>query len=219
MLRDLDSNSSTERDVRRSPCTGTDCDCPTPLRNDVPDIYCQPDFYYEPRFWVFCDGSPHDNPQVRERDNEQRQLLIARGDEVWSWHYSEDLGRQDCPAARYLQEGSMSTSLQPGKLVSLRGREWVVLPSDSPDLLVVKPLGGSDEETTGIYPPTRDPVRRHPARRPIRSLPPSEDLGDISTARFPLRRCHGWPSATGPGPSAPWPSSRSALALTRSCRW
>ena len=30
-------------------------------------------------------------PQVRARDNEQRQLIIARGDEVWSWHYREDL--------------------------------------------------------------------------------------------------------------------------------
>ena len=47
----------------------------------------------------------------------------------------------------------MSTVLQPGKLVSLRGRDWVVLPSDTPDLLVVKPLGGSDEEITGIYLP------------------------------------------------------------------
>ena len=44
----------------------------------------------------------------------------------------------------------MSVSLQPGKLVSLRGREWVVLPSDDPDLLVVKPLGGSDDEIAGI---------------------------------------------------------------------
>ena len=51
----------------------------------------------------------------------------------------------------------MSTSLQPGKLVSLRGRDWVVLPSSDPDLLVVKPLGGSDEETTGIYLPLEIP--------------------------------------------------------------
>ena len=47
----------------------------------------------------------------------------------------------------------MSTRLQPGKLVSLRGREWVVLPSDDPELLIVKPLGGSDAETAGIYLP------------------------------------------------------------------
>ena len=47
----------------------------------------------------------------------------------------------------------MAAHLQPGKLVSLRGRDWVVLPSDDTDLLVVKPLGGSDDETTGIYLP------------------------------------------------------------------
>ena len=40
-----------------------------------------------------------------------------------------------------------------GSLVSARGREWVVLPSDDKDLLVVKPLGGSDEEITGVYLP------------------------------------------------------------------
>lgn len=51
----------------------------------------------------------------------------------------------------------MSTSLQPGKLVSLRGRDWVILPSDDSDLLVVKPLGGSDEETAGIYLPLEIP--------------------------------------------------------------
>ena len=90
MLRDLDSNSSTERTfVYHLYRNGLRL--PDAAQKRVPGIYCQPDFYYEPRFWVFCDGSPHDDPQVRERDDEQRQLLIARGDEVWSWHYSEDL--------------------------------------------------------------------------------------------------------------------------------
>ena len=76
----------------------------------------------------------------------------------------------------------MSTSLEPGKLVSLRGREWVVLPSDAPDLLVVKPLGGSDEETTGIFLPLEIPSENP---QDARFAPPAvEDLGDISTARF-----------------------------------
>ena len=76
----------------------------------------------------------------------------------------------------------MSTSLQPGKLISLRDREWVVLPSDDPDLLVVKPLGGSDEETAGVYLPLEIP-RDTP--KDARFAPPtSEDLGDISTARL-----------------------------------
>ena len=60
-------------------------------------------------------------------------------------------------ASRHFQEGPLmelaQSFLQPGKLVSLRGRDWIVLPSDDPDLLVVKPLGGSDDEITGIYLP------------------------------------------------------------------
>jgi superfamily II DNA or RNA helicase len=77
----------------------------------------------------------------------------------------------------------MTAQLQPGKLVTLRGREWVVLPSEDPDnLLIVKPLGGSDEETTGIYLPL-DIYADRPAD--ARFAPPtSADLGDISTARL-----------------------------------
>ena len=76
----------------------------------------------------------------------------------------------------------MSTSLQPGKLVSLRGRDWIVLPSDDSDLLVVKPLGGSDEETTGIYFPLEIPGDIPQDAR--FASPVVEDLGDISTARL-----------------------------------
>lgn len=76
----------------------------------------------------------------------------------------------------------MKALLQPGKLVTLRGREWVVLPSDDPDLLVVKPLGGSEDETTGIYLPL---AIKHDAPSDARFLPPTaEDLGDISTAKL-----------------------------------
>lgn len=37
-----------------------------------------------------------------------------------------------------------------GSLVRARGREWVVLPDSDDDLLIVRPLGGTDEEVTGI---------------------------------------------------------------------
>ena len=76
----------------------------------------------------------------------------------------------------------MNTTLQPGKLVSLRGRDWVVLPSDAPELLVVKPLGGSDEEITGVYLPLEIP---EDLPQDARFSPPgTEDLGEISTARL-----------------------------------
>ena len=77
----------------------------------------------------------------------------------------------------------MTAQLQPGKLVTLRGREWVVLPSDDIDnLLIVKPLGGSDDEITGIYLPL-DISSDCPVDACF--LPPTKaDLGDISTARL-----------------------------------
>jgi superfamily II DNA or RNA helicase len=76
----------------------------------------------------------------------------------------------------------MTTLLQPGKLVTLRGREWVVLPSDDPNLLVVKPLGGSDDETAGIYLPLQIETDQPKDARFERPTP--EDLGDVSTARL-----------------------------------
>ncbi len=48
----------------------------------------------------------------------------------------------------------------PGKLISLRGREWMVLPSADEDVLIVKPLGGSDDEVTGIFLPLAAPEDR-----------------------------------------------------------
>jgi superfamily II DNA or RNA helicase len=70
----------------------------------------------------------------------------------------------------------------PGSLVNVRGRDWVVMPSEDADLLLIKPLGGSEEETTGIYLPFA-----FPADKPTETRFPSptvEDLGDFSTTRM-----------------------------------
>jgi len=40
-----------------------------------------------------------------------------------------------------------------GSLVKTRGREWVVLPESTDDLLALRPLGGSDQERTGVFLP------------------------------------------------------------------
>ncbi len=90
MLRNLDPNSSTERAFIKF-LYENGLRLPDAAQRRIDGVYCQPDFYYESRFWVFCDGSPHDEAGVRQRDDEQRQLIIAKGDEVWSWHYREDL--------------------------------------------------------------------------------------------------------------------------------
>lgn len=77
----------------------------------------------------------------------------------------------------------MTTMLfQPGKLVTLRGREWVVLPSDDAELLIVKPLGGSDDEIAGIYLPLN--IKTDIPVDACFAPPTPADLGDISTARL-----------------------------------
>ncbi len=45
------------------------------------------------------------------------------------------------------------TGFAVGSLVKARGREWVVLPESNDKLLVLRPLGGTEDETTGIYLP------------------------------------------------------------------
>jgi superfamily II DNA or RNA helicase len=40
-----------------------------------------------------------------------------------------------------------------GSLVRARGREWVVLPSQDEEILLLRPLGGTEREATGIYLP------------------------------------------------------------------
>lgn len=73
-------------------------------------------------------------------------------------------------------------SLQPGKLVTLRGRDWIVLPSEDRDLLVVKPLGGSDDEIAGIYLPLA--IKSDRPADACFAEPAADDLGDISSARL-----------------------------------
>lgn len=44
-----------------------------------------------------------------------------------------------------------SNRFEVGSLVRCREREWVVLPSENPALLLLRPLGGMESETVGIH--------------------------------------------------------------------
>jgi superfamily II DNA or RNA helicase len=57
----------------------------------VADAYVKPDFYYDSRIWVFCDGTPHDTLAIAEHDQNIRSLLRERGDEVLVWNYRTPL--------------------------------------------------------------------------------------------------------------------------------
>ncbi len=65
----------------------------------------------------------------------------------------------------------------PGTLVHARGREWVVLPESSDELLLVRPLGGLDEEITGILPAVES------VQSAAFSLPSRADLGEFSAGQ------------------------------------
>jgi len=67
---------------------------------------------------------------------------------------------------------------KPGTLVQARGREWVVLPESTDELLMVRPVGGLDEEVVGIL-PAIESVESATFR-----LPTAEDVGDFASGRL-----------------------------------
>jgi ERCC4-related helicase len=80
-----------------------------------------------------------------------------------------------------------------GTLVKARDREWVVLPESEGDLLVLRPLGGTEDEVTGIYTPLE---KVEPAEF---DLPDPSQLGDYRSCRM-LRDAVrlGFRSSAGP---------------------
>jgi superfamily II DNA or RNA helicase len=80
-----------------------------------------------------------------------------------------------------------------GSLVKARGREWVVLPESSDDLLVLRPLGGSEDETAGIYLPLEDVTSAQ------FDLPNPNLVGDHRSARLMRDAVRlGFRSSAGP---------------------
>jgi hypothetical protein len=78
----------------------------------------------------------------------------------------------------------------PGALVRYREREWVVLPSDDPNLVLLRPIGGSAREVCGVVKPLADLMaydapheRIEPAQFP---LPSPEDVQDHAAVRLLL---------------------------------
>lgn len=55
------------------------------------EYYVQPDFMYGDRIVIFCDGIPHDRPDVQEDDRRKREVLEDAGYLVLAWHYATPL--------------------------------------------------------------------------------------------------------------------------------
>ena len=65
-----------------------------------------------------------------------------------------------------------------GSLIAARGREWVVLPDSTDDLVVARPLGGTDDEIAGICTALEE------VRPASFSLPDPEKIGDYRSCRM-----------------------------------
>ena len=91
------------------------------------------------------------------------------------------------------------SAFTPGSLVRCRGRDWVVLPSADPELLLLRPLGGADGEITGIHLPLSRALaidRVEPASFPA---PDPALAGDIVAGRL-LRDATRLTFRSGAGP-------------------
>ncbi|KAA3606602.1 MAG: helicase, partial [Calditrichaeota bacterium] len=76
----------------------------------------------------------------------------------------------------------MNREFKPGALVKFRKRNWVILPSTDSEIIIIKPLGGAEEEITGIYIPLQ-----FQAEIPTSTEfpnPTGENLGDFESAKI-----------------------------------
>lgn len=90
LLPALDPNSALERTFLDF-LFQNNLRLPDTAQKRTPGIYSQPDFYYEPRIWVFVDGNVHDRPEVAAEDARKRGEILERGDEVIVYRYDQSL--------------------------------------------------------------------------------------------------------------------------------
>jgi superfamily II DNA/RNA helicase len=90
LLKGIDPNSSTELKFLNY-LHDNGLKLPDATQRIVEGIYCKPDFFYEPDVWVFCDGTPHDEPEVKKKDKNQRSAILNRGEQVFVYYYQDKL--------------------------------------------------------------------------------------------------------------------------------
>jgi len=78
--------------------------------------------------------------------------------------------------------------MTPGSVVQCRNREWVLLPSDQPDLLLLRPLTGATDEVVAVHKRLSELIgHTFPEERiqPAKFPPPTpEDLSDAAGAHL-----------------------------------
>ncbi len=80
-----------------------------------------------------------------------------------------------------------------GSLVKARGRDWMVLPDSDDDLLILRPLGGTDRDIAGVLTSLEE------VSPSTFGLPSVKDIGDVASARLLTNALRlGFRSSAGP---------------------
>lgn len=90
LMSEKDSSSSTE-EVFLKYLYKHGLRLPDSAQKSVEGIYTKPDFFYEPDTWIFCDGTPHDLPDVKADDIAKRKAIRNKGDQVITYYYKDSL--------------------------------------------------------------------------------------------------------------------------------
>lgn len=64
---------------------------PDEAQPNVDKMFVRPDFFYKPDIYIFCDGTPHDDPKVKKDDEQKRTALDNAGYQVLTWYYRDSL--------------------------------------------------------------------------------------------------------------------------------
>lgn len=90
LLNLMDRNSSTELEFLKH-LYKNGLRLPDEAQMRVDGIYSQPDFFYKPDIHVFCDGTPHDQPEIKEKDEKIREAIRNKGQQVIVYYYKDSL--------------------------------------------------------------------------------------------------------------------------------
>jgi superfamily II DNA or RNA helicase len=81
-----------------------------------------------------------------------------------------------------MTEVNNNQEINPGMLVYFRHRQWVVLPSNDKDIVQLKPIGGSEAETTAVFRPLGIPLDK--MEKAEFQYPTKDDLADFESAKL-----------------------------------
>lgn len=91
LLSKYDKNSVTERKFLEYLYLN-DYKLPDEAQVEIKGLYVLPDFYYkDTNTLVFCDGTPHDDPKIKEDDFNKREALRKMGYNIFVYYYKDNL--------------------------------------------------------------------------------------------------------------------------------